>query len=98
MSQLEREFTKLGLSHRPAQVAALVCEGLSNQEIASQLGLHQKTVKGYLTNVYDTLNIKSRLQLMLWCFRKALREPDFASSIRHSSDFRTDEAAPAELK
>lgn len=47
------------------QVAILVTKGLSNAEIANYLGLQEKTVKIHLSHCYETLNVKSRAQLIV---------------------------------
>jgi len=54
-----------GIEQRSAQeerVLALVAEGQTNKEIASALGLSDKTVKNYLANVFQKLRITRRAQ------------------------------------
>ncbi len=46
-----------GLSRREAEIAALAAERRSNQEIADQLILSERTVKNHLNRVYDKLGI-----------------------------------------
>lgn len=60
-------FHKHGLSHRQADVAALVSKGLSNKDVADQLFVTEKTVKFHLTNIYKKMKFKSRAQLIVWC-------------------------------
>jgi two-component system, NarL family, response regulator DevR len=43
-------------------VLALVAEGLTNKEIAVALQLSDKTVKNYLSNVFEKLHISRRAQ------------------------------------
>ena len=50
------------LSGQEQRVVALVVEGRSNKEIAAALGLSDKTVKNYLSNVFQKLGITRRAQ------------------------------------
>ena len=51
---------------REEQVVALVAEGLSNREIAQELGLSEHTVKKYLFRIFDKLGISTRVELVLY--------------------------------
>lgn len=50
------------LSAQELRVLALVAEGKTNKEIAEQMGLSDKTVKNYLSNVFEKLKISRRSQ------------------------------------
>lgn len=50
------------LSSQERRVLALVAEGKTNKEIAEQMGLSDKTVKNYLSNVFEKLKINRRSQ------------------------------------
>lgn len=55
------------LSTQERRVLALVAEGRTNKEIGVQLALSDNTVKNYLVNVFDKLNVKRRSQAAtLW--------------------------------
>ncbi len=41
------------LSNRQQQVLQLVCQGLTNKEIAFQLHIASSVVAGHLTNIYE---------------------------------------------
>jgi DNA-binding NarL/FixJ family response regulator len=56
------------LTPREEQVVALVADGLSNREIAEELGLSEHTVKKYLFRIFDKLGISSRVELVLYAF------------------------------
>src|SRR5688572_6232031 len=62
------ELLANGLSRREAEVADLVRKSLANKEVANTLFVTEKTVKFHLTNIYKKLKIKSRAQLIVWCF------------------------------
>ncbi|PIE56080.1 MAG: helix-turn-helix transcriptional regulator [Desulfobulbus propionicus] len=53
------------LSNREYEVAGLVARGLSNQAIAKELAITERTVKAHLGNIYEKTNIKGRLHLAL---------------------------------
>lgn len=50
------------LSAQERRVLALVAEGKTNKEIATDLGLSDKTIKNYLSNVLDKLHMSRRSQ------------------------------------
>lgn len=50
------------LSAQERRVLALVAEGKTNKEIASEMDLSDKTVKNYLSNVFEKLQISRRSQ------------------------------------
>jgi DNA-binding NarL/FixJ family response regulator len=57
------------LTERQREVAALVAEGLSNEEIASRLFLSPATVKSHLTAVMRRLDVRTRTQLAILLHR-----------------------------
>jgi len=50
------------LSERELEILQLIAEGLSNQEIGSQLYLSLNTVKAHTRNIYGKLGVNSRTQ------------------------------------
>lgn len=54
------------LTSREEQVVALVTDGLSNRDVASELGLSEHTVKKYLFRIFEKLGISSRVELVLY--------------------------------
>jgi LuxR family maltose regulon positive regulatory protein len=50
------------LSEREIEVLQLISDGLTNQEIASQLYISLNTVKGHARNIYGKLGVKNRTQ------------------------------------
>jgi DNA-binding NarL/FixJ family response regulator len=49
-----------GLTQREQDIALLVCQGLSNKQIADRLYLSTKTVETHLTRVFAKLNVAAR--------------------------------------
>jgi DNA-binding NarL/FixJ family response regulator len=60
------EGPQSALSKREREVAELVAEGLSNREIAKQLGLSEHTIKNYLFHIFEKLGMSSRVELVLY--------------------------------
>jgi DNA-binding NarL/FixJ family response regulator len=58
------------MTKREGDVVRLAVEGLSNREIAGQLGLTEHTVKNYLFRVFDKLGVSNRVELVLSCLRQ----------------------------
>ena len=50
------------LSAQEQRVLAHVARGLTNKEVAAELGLSEKTVKNYLSNLFEKLQISRRSQ------------------------------------
>jgi DNA-binding NarL/FixJ family response regulator len=48
------------LTQREQDIALLVCQGLSNKQIAERLYLSPKTVETHLTRVFAKLNVSAR--------------------------------------
>ena len=58
------------MTKREGDVVRLAVEGLSNREIARELGLTEHTVKNYLFRVFDKLGVSNRVELVLSCLRQ----------------------------
>ncbi|RAU18409.1 DNA-binding response regulator [Nitrincola tibetensis] len=53
------------LTQRERQVTEAVAQGASNKEVAKQLNITERTVKAHLTSIYEKLQVKDRMHLML---------------------------------
>lgn len=53
------------LSVREEQIVRLLLCGKQNREIARELALSEKTVKGYMTNLMTKLHVRNRLEVVI---------------------------------
>lgn len=60
------------LTAREEQILKLLARGLSNKEIARELDLQEKTIKHYVTNILQKLQVRNRVEAALKA-REALR-------------------------
>ncbi len=51
-----------GLTEQELRVLVLVAQGLSNKEIAREMGLREKTVRNYVSDILGKLGLASRVQ------------------------------------
>jgi ATP/maltotriose-dependent transcriptional regulator MalT len=61
-SRLERAAHRESLSERELEVAALMAEGLTNQEIAQRICVAPGTVKRHVHNIFGKLNVRTRAE------------------------------------
>lgn len=62
------------LTERELDTLRLIARGLSNQEIAAALGIHERTVAKYITNILDKLHLANRTQAALYALRQGLAD------------------------
>jgi len=66
---------RLLLTPREEQVVALVADGLSNRDVAGELGLSEHTIKKYLLRIFDKVGISSRVELVLYAMSHSEKSP-----------------------
>ncbi len=59
------------LTRREQEVAALVAEGLTNQEIADRLVISTRTAEAHVEHVLRKLDFRSRTQIATWFTTRA---------------------------
>ena len=64
------------LTEREMEVLRLVAKGMSNKEIAAELGVAEKTVKTHVSNVLQKLHLADRTQAALYAVRERLVDID----------------------
>lgn len=62
------------LTPREREVALAVGHGISNKEVAHQLSISERTVKAHLSAIFEKLEVRDRLQLVVLLSRETVPE------------------------
>jgi non-specific serine/threonine protein kinase len=54
------------LTPREQEIAPLIARGLTNRQIAAQLGIAERTADTHVENILDKLGLRSRVQVAAW--------------------------------
>lgn len=68
--------TPAPLTEREMDTLRLIARGLSNQEIAAELTIHEYTVAKYVGSILDKLHVANRTQAALYALREGLAKLD----------------------
>ncbi len=68
-------YTADPLTPRELETLRLIARGLSNQEIAKALFVHDRTVAKYVSSILEKLQLANRTQAALYAIREGLTEP-----------------------
>ncbi len=64
------------LAERDLEILTLLAQGLTNQAIADQLFISEKTVRNRLSQIFRKLHLENRTQAALYAMREGLVKPD----------------------
>jgi DNA-binding NarL/FixJ family response regulator len=63
------------LTTRETEVITLVARGYTNQQIATRLGVAERTARTHVSNILTKLGLSSRTQAALWAAENGLFKP-----------------------
>lgn len=64
-----RKNLDVNLTDREYEILLLVAEGLNNREIAERLYLSEGTIRNYISNMLDKLELRDRTQLAIYYYK-----------------------------
>ena len=67
-------YTASPLAPRELDTLRLIARGLSNQEIAAEMVVHERTIAKYVSSILDKLHLANRTQAALYAIREGLTE------------------------
>ena len=76
------------LSPRERGILALLTEGLSNAEIAERLAISEKTIRNYLSNLFDKLGVWTRAQAIVFAHDRGFKADAAAAHQREKGSER----------
>ena len=65
---VDRGLARLSLTDREQEIARYILKGLSNAEIARVATISEKTVKQYVTQLFEKADVKSRAEFFSYIF------------------------------
>jgi DNA-binding NarL/FixJ family response regulator len=80
-NKTDRETAKIAsLTPREEEIVKLIGEGRRNKQIGERLFISEKTVRHYLTSIYDKLEVNDRLELMIYAYQHGLAKVSLPST------------------
>jgi DNA-binding NarL/FixJ family response regulator len=76
--RIPRVDLKAGLSsltEREIEVMRLIAKGKTNAEIAAELFVGETTVKTHISNLFDKLDLRDRVQAVVYAYESGLIQP-----------------------
>ncbi|WP_339700139.1 response regulator transcription factor [uncultured Marixanthomonas sp.] len=75
IGSLTKDETAVQLKEREVEFIKHACTEMTYKEIAEKMFLSPKTIEGYRDSIYEKLNLKNRIGLVLYAIRNGLFEP-----------------------
>jgi len=64
------------LNTRESEVAAMVAQGMSNRQRASELHLSERTIENHVSKILRKLDLASRTEIAAWATEQKLLTPN----------------------
>jgi len=72
----DREAAKtMTISPREREIVTVLCEGMSNKQIAKRLFISESTVRNHVTSILAKLELTDRFELAIYSYRHGLAKP-----------------------
>jgi two-component system, NarL family, response regulator LiaR len=72
MSEMTEKNNAEGLTERELEILGLIAGGSSNREIGDKLFLSEKTIKNYITSIFQKLQTNDRTQAAVYAIKRGL--------------------------
>ncbi|MEP7376064.1 MAG: response regulator transcription factor [Chitinophagaceae bacterium] len=66
---------KLAFSDKEIAIMQLICEELTNSQIAEKLFISKRTVEGHRMKIQDKLQVKGSVGVVIYCIKEGLYKP-----------------------
>ena len=70
-----KKAKKIEFSEREIEIIQLICQELTNKEIADKLFLSIRTVEGYRLKIQEKMNVKNSIGLVIYAIRNGFYKP-----------------------
>src|SRR5215217_6265544 len=77
------------LTAREREVLTLVCRGMSDPEIATELRLSRNTVRNHVASLYQKLGVNRRSALIVWARERGIGAEGVAPKLPNAQKKRT---------
>ncbi len=71
-TKISKNTLPVKLTNREIEILALVCQGLTNSQIAAKLFLSERTIEGYRTKLFDKTETTSAVSLAMWAVKNKI--------------------------
>ena len=75
VGSLHKKVPQIQLTERELQFLGHACTEMTYKEIAEKMFLSPKTIEGYRNSIYEKINVKNRIGLVLYAIRNGLFTP-----------------------
>jgi DNA-binding NarL/FixJ family response regulator len=72
LAEMSEKSNREGLTDRELEILSLIAQGASNREIGEKLFLSEKTIKNYVTSIFQKLQTNDRTQAAVYALQHGL--------------------------